>query len=227
MSARTKLAVDKAAFAALKPGGIFFIADHATAKGAGFTQTETLHRADVEAVKAEVISAGFTLDGESQALANTADDHSKKVVDLHDKTDQFILRFKKPSNASVATQRPPAHAMDGFFGNTSHSGIGTDSQRWVFYHADGTYQEFGNSGTRVQEGTWYWDAAGHNCMLHQFPADERGFIVCHATSTFKKAGETYTQDNGGGEQRPYTIEAGYHYPPGTDWMDPTKTVHVK
>jgi hypothetical protein len=64
-------------------------------------------------------------------------------------------------------------------------------------------------------------------MLHQFPADERGFIVCHATATFKKAGETYNQDNGNGEQRPYTIEAGYHYPPGTDWMDPTKTVHVK
>ena len=214
-------AVDKAAFAALKPGGVFFVGDHAAAKGAGFSQTETLHRAEPGAVKAEILAAGFVLDGESKILANPADDHSKHVGELHDKTDQFVLRFKKPATASAATQRPPHGAMNGFYGNTSHSGLGTDSQRWVFYHPDGAYQEFGTSGTRVQSGLWYWDAAGHNCMLHQFPADERGFIVCHDTAKFKKAGETWTQNNGGGDRK-YAIEPGIHYPPGNDWYIETK-----
>ena len=37
--------------------------DDAAAKGSGFTQTDTLHRSEVDAVKTEVESAGFTLDG--------------------------------------------------------------------------------------------------------------------------------------------------------------------
>ena len=48
--------------------------------------------------KAEVLAAGFRLDGESNALANPADNHTNKVFegDTRGKTDQFVLRFKKP-----------------------------------------------------------------------------------------------------------------------------------
>jgi len=85
-------------FEALKPGGVFVVLDHAAVSGSGLAATETLHRIDEAAVKSEVEAAGFVLDGESHILANPADDHSKMVFDpaIHGKTDQFLLRFKKP-----------------------------------------------------------------------------------------------------------------------------------
>ena len=85
-------------FAALKPGGAYVILDHAAASGAPMTVTETLHRIDVARVKADVLAAGFKLDGDSALLANAADDHSKMVFDpaIRGKTDQFLLRFRKP-----------------------------------------------------------------------------------------------------------------------------------
>lgn len=91
-------AFNRAVFAALKPGGVFVVLDHADAAGTGLKDTDTLHRIDVASVKAEVEAAGFVLDSESAVLANPADDHSKKVFDpsVRGKTDQFLLRFKKP-----------------------------------------------------------------------------------------------------------------------------------
>lgn len=91
-------AFNRAVFAALKPGGVYVVLDHAAAAGSGLRDTETLHRIDPAAVKAEVIAAGFKLDGESKVLANPADDHTKFVFDpaVHGKTDQFLLRFRKP-----------------------------------------------------------------------------------------------------------------------------------
>jgi predicted methyltransferase len=90
--------LDKSAFAALKPGGIFYIEDHAAAKGAGITTTSTLHRIDPEAAISEVEAAGFRLDGRSSVLANPSDPHDKAVFDpsIRGKTDKFALRFRKP-----------------------------------------------------------------------------------------------------------------------------------
>ncbi len=89
---------NKAVFAALKPGGYYVIIDHAAAAGAPADVTKTLHRIDPAVVKAEVIAAGFVFDGESKALANPADDHSKAVFDpsIRGHTDQFAYRFRKP-----------------------------------------------------------------------------------------------------------------------------------
>ena len=84
---------NKAVYGALKPGGVFFVIDHAAAPGAGFTQTGTLHRADPEAVKAEIMKAGFLFDGESKALSRPNDTHT---THSDDKDDQFIFRFRKP-----------------------------------------------------------------------------------------------------------------------------------
>lgn len=91
-------AFNKAVYAALKPGGVYVILDHAAAPGAPMTVTETLHRIDVAQVKAEVAKAGFKLDGESQILANAGDDHTKMVFNpaIRGKTDQFLLKFRKP-----------------------------------------------------------------------------------------------------------------------------------
>ena len=91
-------AFNKAVFASLKPGGIYIVSDHATEKGAGFSATSTLHRSDPEAVKAEVMAAGFEFAGSSDVIANPAEDHKARVFEqgLHDKTDRFLLKFRKP-----------------------------------------------------------------------------------------------------------------------------------
>ena len=49
-------------------------------------------------LKREVEAAGFVFEGESQAVANPADDHSLNVFDekIRGKTDQFVYRFRKP-----------------------------------------------------------------------------------------------------------------------------------
>ena len=90
--------LNKAVFDALKPGGIYLIVDHQAAPGAGASVTSTLHRIESVVVKREVESAGFRLDGESDLLRHAADDHSLGVVEtgIRGKTDQFILRFRKP-----------------------------------------------------------------------------------------------------------------------------------
>jgi predicted methyltransferase len=92
------VAIDKKIFDALKPGGTFIVLDHAAEKGSGFRDTSTLHRVDGEAVKKEVESAGFKFVGQSEVLRNPNDPHTAKVFDatVQDRTDQFILKFRKP-----------------------------------------------------------------------------------------------------------------------------------
>lgn len=90
--------LNKGAFGALKPGGIFLIVDHAAAAGSGMRDTDTLHRIDPAIVKRQVTAAGFEFVGESKLLANPADDHHLPVFDktIRGKTDQFIYKFRKP-----------------------------------------------------------------------------------------------------------------------------------
>nr|WP_207785927.1 class I SAM-dependent methyltransferase [Altererythrobacter segetis] len=90
--------LNAAAFAALKPGGVYFIEDHAAAAGAGTTTTSTLHRIDPAAVTSEVQAAGFKLDAQSTLLANPKDTHELGVRDpsIQGETDKLALRFKKP-----------------------------------------------------------------------------------------------------------------------------------
>jgi predicted methyltransferase len=91
-------AFNRSVYAALKPGGVYVVLDHAAAAGSGIGATETLHRIDPARVKADVLAAGFRWDGESKILANPADDHTKIVFDpsVRGRTDQFLYRFRKP-----------------------------------------------------------------------------------------------------------------------------------
>jgi predicted methyltransferase len=91
-------AFNKSVFAALKPGGVYVVLDHAASAGSGVDATQTLHRIDPARVKSDMLAAGFKLDGESSILANSADDHTKVVFDpsIRGHTDQFLFRFKKP-----------------------------------------------------------------------------------------------------------------------------------
>ena len=90
--------VDKMIYDAIKPGGVFIVLDHAAAPGTPIDPDDKLHRIDPAHVKAQLISSGFKLESESKILANPADDHTKSVFDpaIRGKTDQFILKFRKP-----------------------------------------------------------------------------------------------------------------------------------
>lgn len=91
-------AYNAAAFRVLKPGGTYLIEDHETAPGAGASQTSTLHRIEDVVVRREVEAAGFKLEAQSNMLRNPSDPHTAKVTDpvIRGKTDQFILKFRKP-----------------------------------------------------------------------------------------------------------------------------------
>jgi predicted methyltransferase len=91
-------AFNRSVFDSLKPGGIFLVVDHAAATGSETRDTATLHRIDQATVKKEVTAAGFEPAGFSRVLANPADPRTAKVFDpsIRGKTDQFILKFRKP-----------------------------------------------------------------------------------------------------------------------------------
>ncbi len=93
-------AFNKLVFDSLKPGGTYFIVDHAAAAGSGDSASPTLHRIDEATVIKEVSAAGFKLAHKSDILHNPADDHTKKVFDesIRWKTDQFVLVFRKPEH---------------------------------------------------------------------------------------------------------------------------------
>jgi predicted methyltransferase len=82
----------------LKPGGLYVVLDHSAPAGSGLTDTKTLHRIDADVVKQEVTAAGFEFVGASDVLANTGDARTAIVFDpsIRGKTDQFILKFRKP-----------------------------------------------------------------------------------------------------------------------------------
>jgi predicted methyltransferase len=89
----------KTIYAALKPGAVVGVVDHAAAAGGDTRQVvDKLHRIDPAVVKADFKAAGFVLEAQSDLLRNPADDHSLLVFDpkIRGKTDRFIMKFRKP-----------------------------------------------------------------------------------------------------------------------------------
>jgi predicted methyltransferase len=91
-------AFNKAVFAALKPGGTYFILDHQANPGITTAEIAKLHRVEKATVIAEVTAAGFKLAGEGKFLNRPGDDHTKVIFDkaIQGKTDQYALKFVKP-----------------------------------------------------------------------------------------------------------------------------------
>jgi predicted methyltransferase len=94
-------AVNKAFFAALKPGGVLMVIDHAAEAASGLRDTDTLHRIDPAALRREVEAAGFVFEAANSELANPDDDHRRRVFDsaIRGRTDQIAFRFRKPVTA--------------------------------------------------------------------------------------------------------------------------------
>ena len=84
-----------ALYTTLKPGGVLGLTDHVGVDGANNAQ---LHRVPKQIAIDAAKKAGFVVEAESDLLAHAADDHTKVVFDpsLRGKTDQFLLRLRKP-----------------------------------------------------------------------------------------------------------------------------------
>jgi predicted methyltransferase len=96
MSGVDRVQMNRRIYAALKPGGLFVVADHSAARGAGTSVTNTLHRIDEEIVRREVEAAGFQLVGEGGNLHKPDDPRDGRGVQSNVRVDEFVLKFKKP-----------------------------------------------------------------------------------------------------------------------------------
>ncbi len=94
----TGAAFDRAAFAALRPGGVYLVIDHQAATGTGLAGAGQQHRIERQAAIDAIVSAGFILDGESDLLVNPDDPLTASVFDpsIRGRTSQFMLRFRRP-----------------------------------------------------------------------------------------------------------------------------------
>jgi predicted methyltransferase len=96
-------AMNRAIFAALRPGGAYVIVDHSAKDGAGSSGAQTLHRVEESLVRKEVEAAGFRLDTSADFLRNPADPRdwnasprAAEEAGRRGQADRFILKFVKP-----------------------------------------------------------------------------------------------------------------------------------
>lgn len=91
-----RAAMNKAVFKALKPGGLYVIADHSGRAGTGISESGTLHRIEEAFLRREVEAAGFKLAAEGNFLRNPNDPRDKNTPDPPMPKDEFVLKFAKP-----------------------------------------------------------------------------------------------------------------------------------
>jgi predicted methyltransferase len=89
----TAVAFAKGIYDALKPGGIFGVIDHVGIAGQNNAQ---FHRLEIAQARDVLTKAGFTIEAESDILRNPGDDHTKPVRDMAGRSDQFLIRARKP-----------------------------------------------------------------------------------------------------------------------------------
>jgi predicted methyltransferase len=93
--------MNRAIFAALRPGGEYVIVDHSGRPGTGAKETESLHRIEESVVRSEIESAGFGFARSADFLKNPGDTRdwsaSPRVVgERRGTSDRFVLAFVKP-----------------------------------------------------------------------------------------------------------------------------------
>ena len=88
--------MNKAIFAALKPGGYLVIADHAALPEDGVNVSKTLHRIGESALRAEIEAAGFKLVASGDFLRHPEDQRTSPVFRNPTPVDEFVLKFQKP-----------------------------------------------------------------------------------------------------------------------------------
>lgn len=102
--------MNRAVYAALKPGGIYGIVDHSARVGTGTADVETLHRIDESTLRSEVEAAGFRLAADADFLRNPMDTRDwspspRAAGERRGTSDRFVFRFARPTVTSSATAR--------------------------------------------------------------------------------------------------------------------------
>ena len=85
---------------AMAPGGVVGVIDHVANPGGDVREVvDSVHRIDPAVLRRDFEAAGFRFEGESDALRNSADDHTKLVFDpaIRGHTDKIVYRFVKPA----------------------------------------------------------------------------------------------------------------------------------
>jgi len=90
-----RAAMNQAVFRALKPGGLYVIADHSGRPGTGISESGTLHRIEEAFLRQEVEAAGFRLLEQGNFLRNPNDPRDKNTPDPPQPKDEFVLKFVK------------------------------------------------------------------------------------------------------------------------------------
>jgi predicted methyltransferase len=88
--------MNRAVFAALKPGGLYIVADHSGRPGTGISESKTLHRIEEAFLRKEVEAAGFQLVAEGGFLRNPNDPRDRETPEPAQPKDEFVLKFRKP-----------------------------------------------------------------------------------------------------------------------------------
>jgi predicted methyltransferase len=93
--------MNRAVFAALKPGGVYGIVDHSGLPGSGISGVQSIHRIEEQTVQDEIAQAGFVFAEGASFLRNPSDtrdwnDSPRAAGDRRGSSDRFVLKFKKP-----------------------------------------------------------------------------------------------------------------------------------
>jgi predicted methyltransferase len=88
--------MNRAMFAALKPGGFLVVADHSARTEDGVTVGKTYHRIAEKNLRAEVEAAGFKFVGGADFLRHPEDSRTDIVFRNPTPVDEFVLKFQKP-----------------------------------------------------------------------------------------------------------------------------------
>lgn len=96
-----RAAMNRAIFAALRPGGVYGVVDHSAEDGSGVRDVRTLHRIDRATLVDEILAAGFRLDAEADVLRNPEDTRDWSASpgtagERRGTSDRFVLRFVRP-----------------------------------------------------------------------------------------------------------------------------------
>ncbi|MEZ4334951.1 MAG: SAM-dependent methyltransferase [Myxococcota bacterium] len=97
-----RVAMNRAVFEALRPGGVYGVIDHLAQDGRGEADAATLHRIDRSLLVEEIRSAGFRLDAELSLLRRPDDARDwnaspSAAGSRRGRSDRVVLRFVKPA----------------------------------------------------------------------------------------------------------------------------------
>jgi len=88
--------MNKALFAALKPGGFLVVADHSARPEDGATVGKTYHRIAEQTLRSEIEAAGFKFVAGADFLRHPEDTRTAIVFRNPTPVDEFVLKFQKP-----------------------------------------------------------------------------------------------------------------------------------